>query len=163
MVVFDNRVGDLSKVMSKEELKEVLAKVFDEVMSRLGMLFVDAGEGVELESLLEGYGKKIPERLREAACELMYGSISSLAIMLTRGILFDEWGEDMLKRMAGVLFLLNMILIEWEMGDDIFDVVRWLRNVLSEAVKVDVSEVGMSSQEIEDLMKKEVGRVVVSE
>jgi hypothetical protein len=93
----------------------------------------------------------------------MYGSVSSLAMMLARGILFKEWDKDVLKEMAGVLYLLSMVLIEWEMGEDVLDVVRWLKNILSGAVVVDELKVEISGQEIEDLMKKEVGKVVASE
>jgi hypothetical protein len=89
----------------------------------------------------------------------MYGSVSSLAMMLARGILFKEWGEDVLREMAGVLYLLGVVLVEWETGEDILDVIRWLRNMLSEVVEVDMSEAEISAQEIEELMRKGLGRV----
>jgi len=145
MVVLDKRLEELRDVFSQEELREILAKVLDEVMERLGLLFVEAGEGEELEVLLNGDSKEFSKRWMDAACGLMYGSMSSLAIMLARGILFKEWGEDVLKEMAGVLYLLSMVLIEWEMGEDVLDVVRWLKNILSGAVVVDESKVEISS------------------
>lgn len=163
MIVFDKRVRDLSNVLSQEELKEVLTKVLDEVIARLGMLFVGTQErGAKLEDLLKGRGE-FPEEWREVVCSLMYGSISSLAFVLAWGILFKRWEGDVLKDIASVLYLLNMVLIEWEMGEDILDVVRWLRNVLSDAVVVDMSKVEMDDQEIEDVMKKEPVRIIVSE
>jgi hypothetical protein len=165
MLVLDKRVEELSEVFSQEELKGVLNKVLDEVMERLGLLFVEAGEWEKLEDLLNGNSdsKEFLRIWRDAACGLMYGSVSSLAMMLARGILFKEWDKDVLKEMAGVLYLLSMVLIEWEMGEDVLDVVRWLKNTLSGAVVVDESKVEISGQEIEDLMKKEVGKVVASE
>lgn len=163
MLVLDKRLEELRQVFSQEELREILAKVLDEVMEKLGLLFVEAGEGEELEDLLNGDSKEFSKGWRDAACGLMYGSMSSLAIMLARGILFKEWEEDVLKEMAGVLYVLNMVLIEWQVGgEDIFEVVRWLRNVLSGGVVVDVSEMGMGVQEMEELVKKEAGRVVVN-
>jgi hypothetical protein len=145
MIVFDKKVGELSKVMAPEELREVLNKVLDKVMERLGLLFVEAREEEDLENLLNGDSKEFSKEWRDAACGLMYGSISSLAIMLARGILFKEWGEDVLKEMAGVLYLLSMVLIEWEMGEDVLDVVKYLRTVWSDVVVVDESKLGMSS------------------
>jgi hypothetical protein len=161
MLVLDKRVEELRQVFSQEEIREILVKVLDEVMERLGLLFVEAGEGEEFEELVNGDSKEFSKGLRDAACGLMYGSVSSLAMMLARGVLFKEWDEAVLKEMAGVLYVLNMVLIEWQVGgEDILDVVRWLRNVLG-GVVVDLSEAGMSVQEMEELVKKEAGRVVV--
>jgi len=159
MIVLDKRLEELREVFSQEELRAVLNKVLDEVIERLGLLFVEAEEEKELDALLNGDSKEFSKRWRGAACELMYGSVSSLAMMLARGILFKEWGEDVLREMAGVLYLLGVVLVEWETGEDILDVIRWLRNMLSEVVEVDMSEAEISAQEIEGLMRKGLGRV----
>ncbi len=140
MLVLDKELEELREVFSQEELKEVLVKVLDEVMERLGLLFVEGGGGEELEDLLNSDSKEFSKRWSDAACGLMYGTVSSLAMMLARGILFKEWEEDVLKEMAGVLYLLDTVLMEWQMGEDIFEVVRRLRGVLSEAMGVDMSE-----------------------